>query len=165
MGGVGAEESPTVGTYLFDRDHRGDRTHDDGLLLDLAVIGCPHRTGLQRGSLHGALEGHRHALLHEKDAPQETHRHEHVDHHAPHIDEEVADGLLAAEQPNDRGQRAEAHSGRDEHVRDDKEDLAEVGEMHVARVVLQVGVGHEGGDRIEDGGRPQHAEPARVQRR
>ena len=165
MGGVGAEKSPTVGPHLFDRDHRGDRTHDDGLLFDLAVIGCPHRTGLQRGSLHGALEGHRHALLHKEDAPQETHRHEHVDHHAPHIDEEVAYGLLTAEQPDDRGQGTKAHCRRNEHVGDDKEDLAEVGEMHVARVVLQVGVGHEGDDRIEDRGRPQHAEPAWVQRR
>jgi hypothetical protein len=81
------------------------------------------------------------------------------------IDEEIADRRLAAESANDRRKCAEADRSRKEHVRQDEERLAEIREALIARIVLQIGVGHEGYDRVEDRCRLQHAEPARVQGR
>ena len=165
MGGVHAVEAASVGAEHLDRDDGGDGADDDRLGLRQAFVVEAHRAGLERRRDLGAVEGHRHALLHEDDAEDERERHVDVNGDAPHIDEEIADRGLAAEGADDRRERAEAHRSRQEHVRQDEERLAEIRETLVARIVLQIGVGHEGYDRVEDRRRLQHAEPARVQGR
>ena len=90
--------------------------------------------------------------------------HEHVDHRPPHVHEIVAELGIAAKGPDDGHQRAEADGGREEEVADAEEDLAEVRQVLVPGIVLQVGVRHEGDHAVKDGGGGQHALAVGVQR-
>jgi len=60
------------------------------------------------------------------------HRYKHVDDHAPHIDEEIADVRIAAKCADDCRQSAEPDCCREELVGNAEKDLAEVGEMLVS---------------------------------
>ena len=165
MGGVHAVEAAPVRAEHLDRDDRGHRADHNRLGLRLALVVEAHRARLEGGGYLRAGEGHRHALLHEDDAENQRDRHIDVNGDAPHIDEEVADRRFAAEGADDCGERAEADRGREEHVRQDEKGLAEIRERLVARIMLQIGVGHKGYDRVEDRRRLEHAQAARVQRR
>ena len=165
MSRVHAVEAAAVGAQHLDRDDGRDRADDDRLRLRLALVVKAHRPGLERSRDLGAGVGHRHALLHEDDAEDERDRHIDVHGDAPHIDEEIADRRLAAEGADDGGERAESDRGRKKHVRQDEENLAEVREALIARIVLQIGVGHEGNDRVENRRRLEPAEAARIERR
>ena len=59
---------------------------------------------------------------------------------------------------------ASPHAGRDELEPDDRAKLAEIRKMLLARIMLEVGVGHERADRVEDHGRvgPGVVDPRRV---
>src|SRR5262249_26242090 len=61
-------------------------------------------------------------------------------------------------------QSGEANYGRQDLLPADEEKLAKVGEMNFARVMLLVGVGHEGHSGVEDRRRGQHSLVVRVQR-
>ena len=50
---------------------------------------------------------------------------------------------VAAQAANDRREGAEADGGRDEHVPENEEDLAEIRQVLLARIMLQVRVGEE----------------------
>ena len=133
--------------------------------LACALVVVTHRAGFERRRDLGAGIGHRHALLDEQDAENQRDRQIDVHADAPHIDEEIADRRLAAERANDRRKGAEPYRRGQEHVRQDEECLAEVREMLIARIVLQIRIRHKGYDGVEDRRRLQHAAAERIQRR
>ena len=90
--------------------------------------------------------------------------HEHVNHHPPHVHEEVAELGIAAESPDDRGQRTEADGGRQKQIGDAEENLAEVRQMLFPGIVLEVRVRHERGHGLKDGAGEHHSLAVRIQR-
>src|SRR5271167_1552840 len=132
MCGVHTEKSAAIRSKLFDRYDRRDRSHDYSLLLCLTFVVGAHCPRFERRYLIGAGEGHRHALVNEQHAYDESYWDERVDHDPPHIDKKVADLRLAPESSDDCSQSTESHRGGDEHHRDDEENLAEVREMLIA---------------------------------
>ena len=87
------------------------------------------------------------------------------DHPAPHVEVEIAHVLVATQPANDRQQRDEPNRRRDELLVHDGEKLAAVGQVLVATVVLQVGVGQERAGGVEDRRWRQHPLRVRVQER
>ena len=126
MGGVHAVESAAIGAQHLDRNDRRDGADDDRLRLGLPLVVEAHGARLERRRHLGAVEGHRHALLHEDDAEDQGYRHIDVHGDAPHIDEEIAERRFAPERADDRRQRAEARRRREEHIRQDEKRLAEI---------------------------------------
>src|SRR5271163_2059439 len=119
-------EPAAIGAELLHRLERGQRTYHDRLQLGGTVAVGAHRSRLQGVDLVVGLIGHRHALLKHQQAKHEADRQEHVDYHAPHIDEEIAERLLAPEGADYRGQAAKSDRRREKEVGYTKEDLAEV---------------------------------------
>ena len=142
MGRVRPEEAAAVGPELLDRDLGRDRTHRDRL-------GTP----LQRLRLGGALEGHRHATRYQQYGQHQGQRHQHEDHRPRRIQVEVAQVLVAAQPADHRQHHGQPAGRRDELEPDDPAKLAEIRQVLLARVVLEVGVGDERADRVEDHGR------------
>jgi len=65
-------------------------------------------------------------MLNEDHPDDQRDRQKHVDHGAPHVDEEIPDQMLATQRTDDGRQRAASHRCRQEHVRQNEEYLAEI---------------------------------------
>ncbi len=72
---------------------------------------------------------------------------------AQRVEVEVAQLALAAQAADHRQHDRQPAGRRDELKPDDRAELAEIREMLLARIMLEVGVGHERADRVEDDGR------------
>ena len=72
---------------------------------------------------------------------------------AQRIQVEVAQLALAAQAADHRQHHGQPAGRRDELKPHDRAELAEIREMLLARIMLEVGVGHERADRVEDHGR------------
>src|ERR1700733_15284377 len=124
-------EPAPIGAEHLDWNDCSYWTHHDGLRLGLTIVRGAHCGRLQGRNLMRGLEGHRHALLHEQNANDESYRHEHVDDYPPHIEKKIADGLLRPKATNNRRQSAKSYSSGDILIEDDEENLTPVGEVHV----------------------------------
>ncbi len=140
MGRVHAVEAAAIGPHHFHGYKRRQRTDDDSLLLGLSAVGRAHRGRLKRRDLIVTLISHRHSLDQEDNADDESCGQKHVHNHSPHIDEEVAQARIASERANDRRESTQSDCSREEKHRDAKEDLREIREGDVPRIVLYVGV-------------------------
>ena len=160
---VGAEEPAAVGSQVLDGDDGGDRSAADFLRLVLAVFRRSHGARFDRSDLGGGVHCHRDAVGQQHHGHHQAQRHELVGHNAPHVEIIVAHVRVAAQPANNRRQPAQPDARRKEHVPNDEEDLAEIGEILLAAVVLQVGVRKEGRYRVEDRRRREHSFAVRVQ--
>src|ERR1700731_64361 len=152
MGGIHPEESAAVGTQLFHRNKRSQRTDYDGLLLCLTIAPRTHRARLERRNLMCRFESHRSSLLEKHQGQKKRHRQKGVDDHPPHIDEEIAYFRFTSERSNDCGQATEPDRRRKKEIRDTKENLTEIRKMLIARVMLEICVSHERNHAVEDSG-------------
>ena len=72
---------------------------------------------------------------------------------AQRVQVKIAQLALAAQAANHRQHHGQPARRRDELQPDDRAELAEIREMLLARIMLEVGVGDERADRVEDHGR------------
>src|SRR5580658_8362899 len=138
---IHSKEAAAVGSQHLHWDKGSQWPYHDRLLLGLIVIVRAHRGSLERVDLIIALVGHRHALNQEHHAKDEDRGQERVEDNPPHIQEEVADVLVAAEGSNNRCESAEANRRGEKEHRQAKEYLGEIRERLVAGIMLDVGVG------------------------
>ena len=165
MGAIDAEEPASIGAELLDRD---DGRHGTaGNLLDqgrLTVGVGPHRSRIDGGRRRIPVQGHGHAAGDEQHADNEAQRNEDVGRAAPQIDVEVSHVLVAAKPADDRQQGRHADHRRNGLFPADEEQLAEVREVDLAGVVLEIGIRQKRADRVEDRRRSEHFLAVRVQR-
>ncbi len=116
-----------------------------------AIVCVP---ALERGRLGGASKRHRHAGRHQQDR-DDGRQAERARSKSPRISVqvEVAQSSLAAQAANHRQHHGQPAGRRHELQPDDRAELAEIREMLLARIMLEIGVGHERADRVEDHGR------------
>src|SRR5271167_2034662 len=162
---IHAEESTPVRSQHLHWNKGGQRASYNGLLFGLIVVVRTHRGRLERVYLIIALIGHRHALSQKDYAEDEDRGQEGVEDNPPHVLEKVADMLIASERPNDCGQSAKPDRRRQREHRETEKYLTEVRERLVARIVLNIGIGTERYNGVENGGRCKRTQSARVQRR
>ena len=108
---------------------------------------------LERGRLDSASQRHGDAGGHQQDRDQDRQRHEHETEPAQRVQVKVAQLALAAQAADHRQHDGQPAGRRDELKPHDRAKLAEIREMLLARIMLEVGVGHERADRVEDDGR------------
>ena len=165
MRGIGAEEPASIGAKLLRRNDRRDRAAGD--LLDqcrLTIAVGAHCPRLQRGRVRMSVQRHRHAAGHEQHTDNEAERHEDVGRPTPQIDIEIAHVLVAAQPANNRHQGGHPDHRRKDLLPEDEEQLAEVRQVDLAGVVLEIGVRQKRADRVEDRRRGEHLLAVWVQR-
>ena len=119
---------------------------------------------VQGGRGRRTVEGRRDAERDERDRGHERDRNEDARRDASQIDVEVAEIPAAAEPANERDAAGEPGRGRGELRKDDREELAEVRERVLARVVLPVRVRDKARRRVEGEERVDRAHAVRVER-
>ena len=144
MGGIRPEEATTVGPDLLDGRQRSHRAATDGLGVHLG------RGAVEWRCFDRPLEGHRHSVGHQQERQDHTQRDE-DEYQDPHqVDVEVAHGLVAAQRPDHGQHDGQSRGGGNELQPDDPAHLTEVTEVLLAGVMLEIGVGHERADGVED---------------
>ena len=153
MGRVRPEEATAVGAELLDDHFDCHRAAGDGL----------HRA-LKRMDHRRAVEGHRQPAQDQQRRADRGDRQDHQKRGAAHIQIEVVPLPGAAEPARRGGDRRQPGRRRHELQPHDAEKLREVRQRAFAGVVLQIGVGHERGDGVEDQAALDRFLPVRVQR-
>ena len=143
VGRVGAEEAATVGAGLLDRHQGGHRAAGDRLGFHLG------RGAVEGRRLGRRLERHRHPRPDQQDGDDHGDGNENEDKPAHQVEVEVAHVRVATQAAQGREHDAKAGGRGDEHQPDDAGQLAEIRQVLLARVVLEVRVGHERADRVE----------------
>jgi len=156
VGRIGVVVPPPVCPDVLDRLQGGDRTQDQRLAGPLKRVDNSRRP-----------EGLGRALCNVNERHQKTGRQEGANEEADEVRPEISESSagLPGEAAKDGYKGGHSRVCPDEHEKGDREHLGEDRQLGLSRIGLPVGVGDEGGRRVEGQLRRKRRKVARVQRK